>query len=34
MSDKSYDVVIMGGGHNAMVLGCYLALNGMSVGIF
>ena len=34
MSDKSYDVVVMGGGHNALVLACYLTRNGMKVGVF
>ena len=34
MSDKSYDVVVMGGGHNALVLACYLTMNGMKVGVF
>jgi len=32
MSEK-YDVVIAGGGHNALVLGCYLAKAGLSVCI-
>ncbi len=34
MSDKSYDAVIVGGGHNGLVLGSYLAMNGIKVGIF
>ena len=34
MSDKSYDVVVMGGGHNGLVVACYLAMNGMKVGVF
>jgi len=28
---ESYDVVIAGGGHNAMILACYLAKAGVSV---
>lgn len=34
MADKSYDAVIIGGGHHGLVVGNYLARNGMSVGIF
>jgi phytoene dehydrogenase-like protein len=34
MADKSYDVVIIGGGHHGLVVGLYLARNGMSVGVF
>ncbi len=34
MADKSYDAVIIGGGHHGLVVGSYLALNGMSVGVF
>lgn len=34
MADTSYDAVIIGGGHNGLVLGCYLALNGLKVGVF
>jgi beta-carotene ketolase (CrtO type) len=34
MADASYDVVIIGGGHNALITGCYLALNGLSVAVF
>jgi phytoene dehydrogenase-like protein len=34
MADASYDAVIIGGGHNALITGCYLALNGLSVVIF
>jgi phytoene dehydrogenase-like protein len=34
MADKSYDAVIIGGGHHGLVIGCYLARNGMSVAVF
>ncbi len=34
MADASYDVLIIGGGHNALITGCYLALNGLSVAVF
>ena len=34
MADASYDAVIIGGGHNALITGCYLALNGLSVAVF
>ncbi len=34
MADASYDVVIVGGGHNGLVTGCYIALNGLSVAVF
>jgi phytoene dehydrogenase-like protein len=34
MSDQSYDAVIIGGGHNALVTSLYLARNGMKVGVF
>jgi phytoene dehydrogenase-like protein len=34
MADASYDVVIIGGGHNALITGCYLALNGLSAAVF
>ncbi len=34
MADASYDVVVIGGGHNALITSCYLALNGLSVAIF
>ena len=30
---KKYDVVIAGGGHNGLVLGCYLAKAGLKVCI-
>lgn len=34
MVNASYDVVIIGGGHNALITACYLAYNGLSVAIF
>lgn len=34
MADASYDAVVIGGGHNGLVVACYLALNGMKVGVF
>ena len=34
MADAGYDAVIIGGGHNALVTGCYLALSGLSVAVF
>ena len=34
MADASFDALIIGGGKEGLVLGCYLGLNGMSVGIF
>jgi len=34
MSDASYDAIVIGGGHNGLVVACYLAMNGMKVGVF
>jgi phytoene dehydrogenase-like protein len=34
MSDRSYDVVLVGGGSNGLVVANYLAMNGMKVGVF
>jgi len=34
VADAGYDAVIIGGGHNALVTACYLALNGLSVAVF
>ncbi len=34
MSDRSYDVVVIGGGHNGLVVANYLAMNGMKIGVF
>ena len=33
-SKTSYDVVIVGGGHNGLTCACYLAKNGLKVGVF
>src|SRR5919201_2753206 len=34
MADLSYDVAVVGAGHNGLVLGSYLARAGLSVGVF
>ena len=34
MSDASYDVVLIGGGHNGLCAAAYLARAGQTVGIF
>ena len=34
MADASFDVVVIGGGQHGLVASNYLALNGMSVGLF
>jgi phytoene dehydrogenase-like protein len=34
MADKSYDAVIIGGGHHATIIAPYLAKAGLSVGVF
>ena len=34
MADASYDAVVIGGGHNALITACYLAHNGLSVAVF
>jgi len=34
MADRSYDAVIIGGGHHATILAPYLAKAGMSIGVF
>ncbi|MDY6862562.1 MAG: FAD-dependent oxidoreductase, partial [Thermodesulfobacteriota bacterium] len=31
---NDYDVVIIGGGHNGLTCGCYLAKSGQKVGVF
>ncbi len=33
MADASYDAVVIGGGHNALITACYLAYNGLSVAV-
>jgi phytoene dehydrogenase-like protein len=34
MADASFDAVIIGGGKEGLVMGCYLGLNGLTVGLF
>ena len=34
MSDASYDVVLIGGGHNGLCAAAYLARAGQKVGVF
>jgi len=34
MADATFDVVVVGGGHQGLSLGTYLAMNGMTVGVF
>ena len=34
MADKSYDAVIIGGGHHGTIIAPYLAKAGLSVGVF
>lgn len=34
MADKIYDAIIVGGGHHATIIGCYLAYNGLEVAMF
>ena len=29
-----YDAVVLGGGHHATIIACYLARAGLSVGVF
>ncbi|MET0715450.1 MAG: FAD-dependent oxidoreductase, partial [Mycetocola sp.] len=31
MADRGYDVIIVGGGHNGLTCGCYLAKAGQRV---
>lgn len=34
MADASFDVIVIGGGHQGLIAGTYLAMNGMTVGVF
>ncbi len=34
MADASYDAVVIGGGHNALITACYLAHSGLSTAVF
>jgi len=34
MASKTYDAVLIGGGHHGTIIACYLAKAGMSVGVF
>ncbi len=34
MADARYDVVVVGGGHHATIIACYLARAGLKVGVF
>jgi phytoene dehydrogenase-like protein len=34
MPDRSYDAVVVGGGHHGTIIACYLARAGLSVGVF
>jgi len=34
MSDKSYDAIVVGGGHHGLIIACYLQRAGMKTGIF
>jgi beta-carotene ketolase (CrtO type) len=34
MPESRYDAVVIGGGHHATIIACYLARAGMSVGVF
>src|SRR6266568_2029667 len=34
MADLSYDVAVVGAGHNGLTLACYLARAGLTVGVF
>src|SRR5512138_3852583 len=34
MADKKYDAVIVGGGHHATIIGCYLARAGLKTAMF
>ena len=34
MPEAHYDAVVLGGGHHATIIACYLARTGLSVGVF
>jgi len=34
MADKSYDAVVIGGGHHGTIIAPYLAKAGLKVGVF
>jgi len=34
MADKSYDAIVIGGGHHGLIMACYLQKAGMSTAIF
>jgi beta-carotene ketolase (CrtO type) len=34
MSDKTYDAIVVGGGHHGLIMACYLQRAGMKTGIF
>jgi len=34
MADKSYDAIVIGGGHHGTTIAPYLAKAGLSVGVF
>jgi beta-carotene ketolase (CrtO type) len=34
MGDKSYDAIVVGGGHHGLIMACYLHRAGMKTGIF
>jgi phytoene dehydrogenase-like protein len=34
MADKTYDAIVIGGGHNGLIAACYLAWAGMKVAVF
>ncbi len=34
MADASYDAIVIGGGHNALITACYLAHSGLSTAVF
>jgi beta-carotene ketolase (CrtO type) len=33
MADQSYDAVVIGGGHHATIISCYLAKAGLNVAV-